>query len=86
MRGNHLFGIFSPEKLKKVIPRHRPPGFQGGAQMRGNQKLIKGDSPTPGSRIQGGAPASGLLFELLRAENAEKVIPLHLALPYESFF
>ena len=37
MRGNQLFGIFSPEKLKKVIPPHRAPGVQGGAQMRGNQ-------------------------------------------------
>ena len=36
MRGNHLFGIFSPEKLKKVIAPHRAPGVQGGAQMRGN--------------------------------------------------
>ena len=36
MRGNHLFGIFSPETLQKVIPPHRAPGVQGGAQMRGN--------------------------------------------------
>ena len=26
MRGNQLFGIFSPEKLKKVIPPHRSRG------------------------------------------------------------
>ena len=54
MRGNQLFGIFSPEA---VIPPHRAPGVQGGAQMRGNQlfgifspeTLKKGDSPAPGS-------------------------------------
>ena len=36
MRGNHLFGIFSPEKRKKMIPPHRAPGVQGGSQMLGN--------------------------------------------------
>ena len=28
MRGNHLFSIFSPEKLKKVIPPHRLQGSE----------------------------------------------------------
>ena len=68
MRGNQLFGIFSPEKLKKVIPSG------SGAQMRGNQlfgifspeklkfsafsamKSSKSDSPAPGSRSAGRSP------------------------------
>ena len=53
MGGNHLFGIFSPEK---VIPPHRAPGVQGGAQMRENhlfgifslEKLKKVIPRTPG--------------------------------------
>ena len=66
MRGNHLFGIFSPEKLKKVIPPHRAQAVQRKAQMRGNhlfgifsRKAQKGDSPALGSRGPGRSPDAG---------------------------
>ena len=67
MPGNQLFGIFSPEKLKKVIPPHRAPGVQGGAQMWGNQlfgisrleKLTKMIPPHRAPGVQGGAQMRG---------------------------
>ena len=66
MRGNQLFGIFSPEKLKKVISPHRAPGVQGGAQMRGNQlfgifspEKLKKVIPAPASKISGRSPDAG---------------------------
>ena len=69
MRGNHLFGIFNPEKLKKVI-------FPGA----GNHLFENAEKPPhlgsfldPWSKVRGNH-----LFELFRAENAEKVIFPHL--------
>ena len=49
-------------QLKKVIPPHRAPGVQGGAQMRGNQlfgifspeKLKKVIPPHRAPGVQGG--------------------------------
>ena len=67
MRGNQLFGIFSPEK-QKVIPPHRAPGVQGGAQMRGNQ-LFGIFSPEKLKH----------LFGIFSPEKLKKVIPPHRA-------
>ena len=81
MRGN---GIFSPEKLKKVIPPHRAPGVQEGAQMRGNQlfgifspeKLKKVIPPHRAPAIQRGAQMRGnQLLGIFSPEKLKKVIP-----------
>ena len=81
MRGNQLFGIFSPEKLKKVIPPHRTPGVQAGAQMRGNQlfgifspeKLKKVIPPHRAPGVQGGAQMQ--LFGILKAQKGDFPAP-----------
>ena len=56
MRGNHLFGIFSPEKLKKVIPPHLGGGITFSAFSA--LKSSKGDSRT-GLRGPGRSPDAG---------------------------
>ena len=72
MRANQLFGIFSLEKLKKVIPPHRAPGVQGGAQMRGNQ-LFGIFSPEKLKKVI----SPNQLFGIFSPEKLKKVIPPH---------
>ena len=77
MRGNQLFGGFCPEKFKKVIPTHRAPGVQGGAQMRGNQ-LFGSFSPEklkkviPPHRVQEEPRCGGISFSAFSALKSSK--------------
>ena len=56
MRGNHLFGIFSPEKLKKVIP---PCGGNHLFGIFSPEKLKKVIPPHRAPGVQGGAQMRG---------------------------
>ena len=64
MRGNHLFGIFSPEKLKKVFPRT---GLQG----PGRSWRCGGITFSAFSALK--------LFGIFSPEKLKKVIPPYRA-------
>ena len=66
MWGNHLFGRFSPEKLKKMIPPHRGPGKEPRCGAPGSKK----DPRQP--------RCGGMTFSAASAlKKIKKVIRLH---------
>ena len=70
--GESPFALFRPENAEKVIPTH---GLLSGA-------CRKGDSPLLGSSLDAWSPVQGNhLFELFKAENAEKGFP-HIWAPF----
>ena len=84
MPGNHLFGSFRIEKLKKVIPPHRVPGGPGEEPRRQGIAFSAVSAPAklkkvfPQHRGPGRSQMWGNhLFRSLSHEKLKKVIPPH---------
>ena len=91
MRGNHLFGIFSPEKLKKGDSPAPGPGSREEhreeprcGESPCQRKAQKGDSPA-GFQGSGRSPDAGITFSAFSARTGLRAEPRCGGITFSAF-